>query len=130
MNVSELAKELNVTSKEVLTFLQEKGFAYKSATKKLDDSEIELVKGGLGGKTVATGEKKKKEVVAEKPASAEKEAPVKEAPVKAEAKAEPAKKEAPAPAKAPAAAPAPAKAPAAAPAPAQNLRKRKKPSLW
>ena len=52
MNVSEIAKELNVQSKEVLAFLQEKGYAYKSAAKKLDDSEVELVRAGFAGKAV------------------------------------------------------------------------------
>ena len=69
MNVSEIAKELNVQSKEVLAFLQEKGYAYKSAAKKLDDSEVELVRAGFAGK--AAPEKKavkKEEPKAEKPA--------------------------------------------------------------
>ena len=41
MNVSELAKELNITSKEVLAFLQEKGFAYLPKEFKSIVSEFE-----------------------------------------------------------------------------------------
>ena len=102
MNVSELAKELNITSKEVLTFLQEKGFAYKSATKKLDDSEIALVKENLGGKPAKAEKEKKAEkkeepakeatkAEANKPSEAKEEAPKAEAP-KADAPAAPKKK--------------------------------------
>ena len=90
MKVSEFAKELNVTSKEILAFLQENGFDYKSANKNLNDSEMELVRKAFGGKKggEAKAEKKaeavkeesdgkavaeKKEAKAEKPENTSKE---------------------------------------------------------
>ena len=99
MNVSELAKELNITSKEVLAFLQEKGFAYKSATKKLDDSEIALVKDNLGGKSAAPAKEKKaekKEAAKPKAEEAKKEEVAEKAPKAEEPKAEAVKADAPA----------------------------------
>jgi len=129
MNVSEIAKELNVTSKEVLAFLQEKGYAYKSAAKKLDDSEVELVRGGFGkgaAKSAVPAEEKtrKAEPKKEEAAPAKSAAPVSSAP----AEEKPVKKAEPAPeAKAPEkAAPAAASAQKAAPAPSANAEAPKK----
>ena len=118
MNVSEIAKELNVQSKEVLAFLQEKGYAYKSAAKKLDDSEVELVRAGFAGKAAP----EKKAVKKEEPKAEEKPA------APAPKAAEPAPKAA-APKEAASATPAvPAQKPAA-PAPANGEAPKKKKTI-
>lgn len=64
MNIKELADELNVSGKDVIAFLNEKGLDYKSSMKKLSDDEESLVRNKF----------KKKEAV--------KSAEVKEEPVK------------------------------------------------
>ncbi len=87
MKISELAKDLNITSKEVIQFLQDKGYDYKSPQKNLVDEEVSLVRKGLvsGG---AKAKPVKKEEPAVKAEPVEKKAET--APVKAEApKAEP-----------------------------------------
>ena len=45
MKVHELAKELEIQSKDVLAFLQEKGFEVKAAQSSVEDDQIALVKG-------------------------------------------------------------------------------------
>ena len=76
MKVHELAKELEIQSKEVLAFLQEKGFEVKAAQSSVEDEQIALVKGHFAKsaapapKTPAKEEAKAEEVKA---------APVKEA---------------------------------------------------
>ena len=50
MKISELAKDLNITSKEVIGFLQENGYDYKSPQKILSADEEGLVR-----KNLATG---------------------------------------------------------------------------
>ena len=92
MKISELAKDLNITSKEVIQFLQDKGYDYKSPQKNLVDEEVSLVRKGLasGGAKAEPAEAKpvKKEEPAVKAEPVEKKAET--APVKAEApKAEP-----------------------------------------
>jgi len=77
MKVHELAKELEIQSKDVLAFLQEKGFEVKAAQSSVEDDQIALVKGHFG-----KGEPKK----------VEKEEVKEEAP-KAAAEAKPAKAE-------------------------------------
>ena len=91
MKISELAKDLNITSKEVIGFLQENGYDYKSPQKILSADEEGLVR-----KNLATGKSqpaKAEEQVAKEAAPAKKE----EAP-KADAEVEkeqaPVKKEA------------------------------------
>jgi len=76
MKVHELAKELEIQSKEVLAFLQEKGFEVKAAQSSVEDEQIALVRGHFG-----------------KAVAAEPKAPAKEE--KTEAKAEPVKEAAP-----------------------------------
>ena len=76
IKIHELAKELEVSSKEVITFLNDKGMEVKSHMSSIEDEAIDLVKGRFGKK-------------AEAPKA---EAPKAEAP-KPEAKAEPAKAE-------------------------------------
>ena len=74
MKVHELAKELEIQSKEVLAFLQEKGFEVKAAQSSVEDEQIALVKGHFGKKAAPAP---KAEVKTE---PVKEEAPVKEAP--------------------------------------------------
>ena len=83
MKVHELAKELNISSKEVIAFLQEKGIEAKAAQSSIEDSSIEIVRKAFGGKgdtqladNKTTDEVKKESAEAQKPAAAE-EAPKK-----------------------------------------------------
>ncbi len=48
MKVHELAKELEIQSKDILAFLQEKGFEVKAAQSSVEDDQIDLVKGHFG----------------------------------------------------------------------------------
>ena len=64
MKVHELAKELEIQSKEVLAFLQEKGFEVKAAQSSVEDEQIALVKGHFG-KAAAPVKEEKTEVKAE-----------------------------------------------------------------
>ena len=50
MKVHELAKELNIESKQVLAFLQEKGVEVKAAQSAVEDDAIEQVRKAFGGK--------------------------------------------------------------------------------
>ena len=75
MKISELAKDLNITSKEVIKFLQDNGYDYKSPQKNLVEDEEKLVRKGLA--TGGQSEAKKAEAPTEK-------APVKEEGPKAE----------------------------------------------
>ncbi|MBQ7972724.1 MAG: translation initiation factor IF-2 [Lachnospiraceae bacterium] len=88
MNISELAKDLKISSKEVITFLQGQGFAYKSPQKILDAETEALVRKNMSSSKPAAKAEAKEEAPAPK-----KEAVVEEK--KAEAPA-PAKEEAPA----------------------------------
>ncbi len=71
MKVHELAKELNIQSKDVLAFLQEKGIEAKAAQSSLEESSIEIVRKAFGGKGDTqleenkTTDEVKKETVAE-----------------------------------------------------------------
>ena len=93
MKVHELAKELDVQSKDIIAFLHEKGIEVKAAQSTIDDDAVASVRNKFSKKATQKAEPAK-----EAPAKAE---PAKEAP----AKAEPAK-EAPAAEAKPAAAPA------------------------
>ena len=81
MKISELAKDLNITSKEVIKFLQDNGYDYKSPQKNLVEEEENLVRKGL---TAGSAKTEKAEAKADKKEEAkpdkkeEKEAPVKE----------------------------------------------------
>ena len=94
IKVHELAKELDVSSKEVITFLNDKGMEVKSHMSSIEDDAIALVKKQFGKQVTKPEEKKeeKPEVKAEAPkAEAPKaEAPKADAP-KADAKPEAAK---------------------------------------
>ncbi len=83
MKVHELAKELNIQSKEVLAFLQEKGIEAKAAQSSLEESSIEIVRKAFGGKgetqleDIKTTDEVKKETVAEDKAATTEDAPKK-----------------------------------------------------
>ena len=50
MKVHELAKELGMQSKEVVAFLQDKGYEVKAAQSSIEDGAIALVRGQFGQK--------------------------------------------------------------------------------
>ncbi len=69
MKISEIAKDLNITSKEVISFLQDKGYDYKSPQKILNGDEESLVRNNFAGKNKsdnAEPAKEEKEVKKEK----------------------------------------------------------------
>ena len=84
MKVHELAKELGRQSKELIAFLQDKGYEVKVAQSSIEDEAIALVRGHFGGAAQADGETDKK--------------PAKSAETPKEPKAEEAKKPLPTPA--------------------------------
>ncbi len=96
MRVSELAKELGVQSKDVIAFLQDKGYEVKAAQSGVEDDAIDLVKKNFAPAKGAENTKKASEKSAkeEAPAKAVKEAkqeapaPKKEAPAAKPAKPE------------------------------------------
>ena len=71
MKISELAKDLNITSKEVIKVLQDNGYDYKSPQKILADAEVDLVRKNLTASSAPVKETAKKEAPAK---AAEKEA--------------------------------------------------------
>ena len=81
IKVHELAKEIDKPSKEVLTFLQEKGIEAKAAQSSVDDAAAELVRKAFGkkGEPQLTEEKKNAtpEVAAQEVKKEETEAPKK-----------------------------------------------------
>jgi len=87
MKVYELAKELDVQSKDVVAYLTENGSAVKSHASNIEDKEIDMVRSKFG----------KKAAPAEKPAVKTAEKPVVKTaePAKQEVKAEPVKQPAP-----------------------------------
>lgn len=80
MKVHELAKELEIQSKDIVTFLQEKGFEVKAAQSSVEDEQIQLVRTKF--KKVLKAEEKMEEKKTEEKKTAEaaqeKKAPVKE----------------------------------------------------
>ena len=89
MKVHELAKELNVQSKEIIAFLQDKGIEVKAAQSSVEDDAVNMVKKAFGQQTSKADDVSAKESApaAEKPvATAEKAETVKEekAPAKEE----------------------------------------------
>ena len=54
VKVYELAKELNIGSKEIINFLSEKSIKVTSHMNNLEDSSIELVKSKFGKKETGT----------------------------------------------------------------------------
>ena len=73
IKIHELAKELDVSSKEVITFLNDKGMEVKSHMSSLEDDAIALVKKQFGKQAEKPAEKKeeKPEVKAEAPKTEE-----------------------------------------------------------
>ena len=101
MKISELAKDLNITSKEVIQFLQDKGYDYKSPQKNLVEEEENLVRKGLNAGSAKTekAEAKADKKEEAKPDKKEETKPdkkeEKEAPVKEEGKETVTKEESP-----------------------------------
>lgn len=62
MKVHELAKELDKQSKELITFLQDKGYEVKAAQSSIEEEAIELVRKHFGGKAVQSDAAAKPEV--------------------------------------------------------------------
>lgn len=85
MRVYELAKEIGKESKEVLAFLNEKGFEIKSAASNVEEDVVDIVKKGLSSKNSEKEnkepEKKAEPKVEKKPQTASQEE-VKKAPSK------------------------------------------------
>lgn len=63
MKVHELAKELNIQSKDVIAFLQEKGIEVKAAQSSVEDEAIALVKNKFGKAEASKKEETSKEEV-------------------------------------------------------------------
>lgn len=90
MKVHELAKELDIQSKDIIAFLNEKGIEVKAAQSSVEDDAIALVKGKFGKKAAPKAEAPKTEAAKETPvkASPAKEEAAKDAPAKPQAKPE------------------------------------------
>ena len=73
IKVHELAKELELQSKDILNFLQEKGIEAKAAQSSLEEDAAALVRNSLGQKKAAAPAVEK-----EAPAKAENTKPVEE----------------------------------------------------
>ncbi len=91
MKVHELAKELEKQSKELIAFLQDKGYEVKAAQSSIEDEAIELVRKEFESGTAKAGESKPEEAKAEP----KKEMPKAEAPKAEAARTEAPKAEAP-----------------------------------
>ena len=63
MKISELATEINVDKNEIVSFLQSVGFECKSATKSIEDEQIELVKNKFASKKEPAPVKEEKKPV-------------------------------------------------------------------
>lgn len=88
MKVHELAKELERQSKELIAFLQDKGYEVKAAQSSVEDEAIELVRKEFGKGAAKAQEPKNQERKAEPEKEAASKAPEKEA---AKAETQPAK---------------------------------------
>ena len=89
--VYELAKELDKSSKEVVTFLQENGIEAKAAQSSVDDAAADMVRKHFGG-SVAAPKMEEAKVEAPKEEAPKEEAPKAEAPKEEAPKAEVPKK--------------------------------------
>lgn len=72
MKVHELAKELEKQSKELIAFLQDKGYEVKAAQSSIEDEAIELVRRQFGGKDAVKAESGQKPVAETKKENASK----------------------------------------------------------
>ena len=81
IKVHELAKELELQSKDILSFLQEKGIEAKAAQSSLEEDAVALVRNSLGKKKAAAPAAQKAPVNTEnaKPAEEKAQAPAREA---------------------------------------------------
>ena len=81
IKVHELAKELELQSKDILSFLQEKGIEAKAAQSSLEEDAAALVRNSLGKKKAAAPAAQKAPVNTEnaKPAEEKAQAPAREA---------------------------------------------------
>ena len=81
IKVHELAKELELQSKDILNFLQEKGIEAKAAQSSLEEDAAALVRNSLGKKKAAAPAAQKAPVNTEnaKPAEEKAQAPAREA---------------------------------------------------
>ena len=98
MKVHELAKELEIQSKDVITYLAGNGIEVKAAQSSLEDDAVAMVRKQFGGKTeIAKAESVKEDTVAEKPVVEKEvvETPATEAPKAQEMKTEASVAEAP-----------------------------------
>ena len=97
MKVHELAKELDKQSKELIAFLQDKGYEVKAAQSSIEDDAIALVRKQFGKAEAPKAEAKQEAPAKEevKPEEPKKEEARKEEPKKDVAKPEAAKEEAP-----------------------------------
>ena len=94
MKVHELAKELEKQSKELIAFLQDKGYEVKAAQSSIEDEAIELVRKEFGAGAAKAQETKTEENKTEKKEVPKAEANKAEAPKAEEPKAEATKVEA------------------------------------
>ena len=84
MKISELAKDLNITSKEVIKFLQDNGYDYKSPQKNLIAEEENLVRKNMSAGATSEAKPAKKEEPIEKTPTKEETSKVVSAETKAE----------------------------------------------
>ena len=66
MKISDLSKELGVTSKEIIAFANDKGIECKAATKNLSDEETEMVKKAFAKKSAPKEDKSAPKAAAKK----------------------------------------------------------------
>ncbi len=89
IKVHELAKELGKQSKDILSFLQEKGIEAKAAQSSVEEADAQMVRSAFGGSVAPKAEAKTEAPKTEAPkAEPVKEAPVQAAPAQAEAEKE------------------------------------------
>ena len=75
VKVYELAKELNINSKDIINFLSEKKIEVKSHMSNLEEASIELIHGKFGKKETKTITKPETETRSKEEAKAKEEAP-------------------------------------------------------
>ena len=62
MKISDLSKEIGISNKEIISFVNEKGIECKGATKNLSDEETDMVKKAFAKKDAPKPEKAEKPV--------------------------------------------------------------------
>ena len=76
MRVNELAKELNIQSKDIMSYLGEYGIEIKSHSSNLDERQISMIRGKFGDLAKLESQKKEAEK-AQKKEEAKEKAPAK-----------------------------------------------------